>query len=161
MVLTGRIPTKGVWAMTQDTALLGQLDAEAQQANPSSAFVAIGGAAAVSAVVDEFYTRLLADPATTEFFTPLVESDGLSALKRHQVLMLTKVLGGPDRYTGRDLQAAHAHLAITDETHRRVSLYLLTVMHDFKVPMDILQAADGILRSVRPQVVTRPQEDAR
>jgi hemoglobin len=161
MILTGRIPpTKGVQPMTQDTALLEHLDAEAQQANPSSAFVAIGGAAAVSAVVEEFYTRLLADPATAEFFTALVESDRLSALKRHQVLMLTKVLGGPDRYAGRDLQAAHAHLAITDDIHRRVSLHLLTVMHDFKVPMDILQAADGILRSVRPLVVTRPQEDA-
>jgi hemoglobin len=143
--------------MTQDTAPLGHLDAEAQQANPSSAFVAIGGAAAVSAVVEEFYTRLLADPAITELFTPLVESDGLSALKRHQVLMLTKVLGGPDRYTGRDLQAAHARLAITDETYRRVSLHLLTVMHDFKVPMDILQATDEILCSVRLLVVTRPQ----
>ncbi|MFG2045419.1 group 1 truncated hemoglobin [Dactylosporangium sp. NPDC048998] len=146
--------------MTQDAALLGQLDNEAQQTNPSSAFVAIGGAGAVSAVVEEFYSRLLADPATTGFFTPLVESDGLAALKRHQVLMLTKVLGGPDRYAGRDLQTSHGHLAITDETYRRVSLHLLTVMHDFKVPMDILQAADGILGSVRPLVVTGAHGDA-
>jgi hemoglobin len=146
--------------MTQDTALLGHLDAEAQQANPSSAFVAIGGAAAVSAVVEEFYTRLLADPAVRDFFTQLVESDGLSALKRHQVLMLTKMLGGPDRYAGRDLQAAHAHLAVTDESYRRVSLHLLTVMHDFKVPMDILQAADDVLRSVQPLVVGGSREGA-
>ncbi|MER7278768.1 group 1 truncated hemoglobin [Dactylosporangium sp. NPDC000244] len=147
--------------MTLDTALLGQLDAEAQQENPSSAFAAIGGAVAVSAVVEEFYTRLLLDPALVDFFTPLVESDGLSALKRHQVLMLTKVLGGPDRYSGRDLRAAHAHLTITDEAYRRVSLHLLTVMHDFKVPMDILQAADDILRSVSSLIVTGAAGDAR
>ncbi|WP_433618768.1 group I truncated hemoglobin [Dactylosporangium sp. CA-139114] len=147
--------------MTLDTALLDHLDAEAQQENPSSAFTTIGGAAAVSAVVEEFYARLLDDPALRDFFTPLVESGGLGALKRHQVLMLTKVLGGPDRYDGRDLRAAHAHLTITDNAYRRVSLHLLTVMHDFKVPMDILQAADDVLRSVSSLIVSGAQGDAR
>ncbi len=137
--------------MTQGAALLAELDAEA---NTSSPFVAIGGAAAVSAVVDEFYARLLADPGTAGFFATLVEGDGLARLKRHQVLLLTKVLGGPDRYDGRDLGEAHAGLAITDDAYQRVSLYLLTVLHDFKVPMDVLQVADATLRAVRPQIVS-------
>jgi hemoglobin len=143
-------------AMTQDSALLAKLDTEATEAHASSPFVAVGGAAAVSAVVDEFYTRLLADPATAGFFTPLVQAEGLARLKRHQVLLLTKVLGGPDWYDGRDLDAAHADLTITEDAYQRVSLYLLTVLHDFKVPMDVLQVADTTLRSVRPTVVTEP-----
>src|SRR5512138_3163153 len=114
--------------MTQDTAFLAELDAEASN-DLASPFMMIGGAVAVSAVVEEFYSRLLADPATASFFAPLVEANGMSSLKRHQVLMLTEVLGGPDRYAGRPLDVAHAPLNITGDIHRRVSLYLLTVMH--------------------------------
>ena len=139
--------------MTQDTALL-ELDADARRDSPGSTFLAIGGTAAVSAVVEEFYIRLLADPATAGFFEPMLAADGLSSLKRHQILLLTKVLVGPDRYAGRDLQAAHAHLGVTEDAYRRVSLHLLTVMHDFKVPMDVLMAVDGILRSVAPLIVS-------
>jgi hemoglobin len=139
--------------MTQTPALLAELDAEASQDFASSPFVAVGGAAAVSAVVEEFYRRLLADPVTRGYFMPFVEADGLAQLKRHQVLLLTKVLGGPDRYDGRDLGEAHTHLAITDHVYQRVSLHLLTVLHDFKVPMDVLQAADTTLRGVRPTIV--------
>jgi hemoglobin len=140
--------------MTQTAVLLAELDAQANQDFASSPFVAVGGATAVSAVVDEFYTRLLADPVSAGYFTPLVEGDGLARLKRHQVLLLTKVLGGPDRYDGRDLGEAHADLSIDDGVYQRVSLHLLTVLHDFKVPMDILQAADSVLRSVQPTIVT-------
>jgi hemoglobin len=140
--------------MTHSTDFLLELDTAARTSAPSSPFLTIGGAQAVSAVVEAFYERLLADPATAAFFTPLVDSGRLAALKRHQVLMLTKVLGGPDRYSGRDLKDGHADLGITDDLYRRVSLYLITVMHDFKVPMDILLAADTILRDVHPLVVT-------
>lgn len=145
--------------MTQDTALL-ELDTEARRDTPTSTFLAIGGTAAVSAVVEEFYIRLLADPATAGFFEPMVAADGLAALKRHQILLLTKVLGGPDRYAGRDLQAAHAHLGVTEDVYRRVSLHLLTVMHDFKVPTDVLLAVDGVLRSVAPIIVSAGTQGA-
>lgn len=146
--------------MTQTATLLAELDAEAKTSHASSPFVAVGGAGAVSAVVDEFYTRLLADPVTAGYFVPLMQADGLARLKRHQVLLLTKVLGGPDRYDGRGLDAAHASLAITDDAYQRVSLHLLTVLHDFKVPMDVLQVADSTLRSVRPAIVTKRSGEA-
>jgi hemoglobin len=144
--------------MTQ-TALLAELDAEAAESHATSPFVAVGGAAAVSAVVDEFYSRLLEDPATAGYFTTLM-GDGMARLKRHQVLLLTKVLGGPDRYDGRDLGSAHERLAISDAAYQRVSLYLLTVLHDFKVPMDVLQVADTTLRAVHPAIVTQPTAEA-
>jgi len=62
---------------------------------------------------------------------------------------LTPCPGGPDRYDGRDLGVAHAGLAITDDAYQRVSLYLLTVLHDFKVPMDVLQVAEVIAHERR------------
>jgi hemoglobin len=133
-----------------EPAQLEEIDAVARETTPTSALLSIGGANAVAAVVEEFYVRLLADPVTAPYFDPVRLAD----LKRHQVLLLVKVLGGPDRYDGRDLGAAHAGLGITAETYARVCLHLLTVMHDFKVPMDILVAANQVLVNVQGQIVT-------
>jgi hemoglobin len=138
-----------------DDSLLDDIDEAGRQSAPTSALMTIGGSRAVAAVVDEFYRRLIDDPVTSPFFG----SADLARLKRHQVLMLVKVLGGPDRYTGRDLRTAHADLRITGDIYARVCLHLLTVMHDFKVPMDVLVAANGILLSVADQVVGEPDSE--
>src|SRR5215468_4455478 len=142
--------------MTQGTAFIEQALIEEidSRTSPTSALATIGGAGPVALVVDEFYRRLLADPQVAPVFQSLIETGGMAHLKRHQVLMLVRVLGGPDQYTGRDLATAHRGLGITDPLYRRVSLYLLLVMYDSKVPMDILCAADDILRSVHGMVVT-------
>lgn len=139
--------------MTQtfmEPATLDDIDAAGRETTPTAALMTIGGAHAVAAVVEEFYSRLLTDPVTAPYFSSIE----LDTLKRHQVLMLVKVLGGPDRYAGRDLKTAHAALGIHDDVYRRVCLYLLTVMHEFKVPIEILAAADQVLASVRDQVVS-------
>lgn len=141
-------------ATFMDPTLLDEIDEENRRTTPSSALATIGGARAVAAVVDEFYHRLLTDPVTAGYFADL----SLQRLKRHQVLLLVNVLGGPDHYTGRDLGTAHAHLGVTGEVYSRVCLYLLTVMHEFKVPMDVLVAAEQILASVRGEIVTMPSE---
>ncbi len=64
---------------------------------------AIGGEAAVSAAVDDFYTRVLADPALAGFFT----ETALPRLKAHQRAFIGAALGGPDAYTGRSMAEAH------------------------------------------------------
>ena len=121
-------------------------------AAPDSPFVAIGGSAAVAGAVDELYRRLMADPVTAPAFASF-PTERMAALKRHQVLLLTRVLGGPDQYDGRDLRTAHADLGIDATTYQRVSLHLITVLHDLGVPMDILQTADSTLHAVAPDIV--------
>ena len=124
------------------------------QGMSTNTFEAIGGAPAVSGVVDEFYRRLLADPATAPSFESLVADGRLGRLKRHQVFLLTKVLGGPDQYDGRELGVAHAELHISAGDYQRVRLHLLTVLHDAGVPMDVLQAADSVLHDAAGAIVT-------
>ncbi len=60
----------------------------------SSHYERIGGSPAVKGVVDELYVRLTADDQVGHYFTDI----DLPTQKRHMVLMLTKVLGGPDTY---------------------------------------------------------------
>ena len=51
----------------------------------------VGGNAAVTGVVDQFYDRVLADPELVAYF------DGVDVghVKRHQVLLISSVLRGP------------------------------------------------------------------
>jgi hemoglobin len=99
----------------------------------------IGGGSAVSAVVNDFYGRVLGDSQLAPYF----EEVDLARLKRHQVLLVTKLLGGPDNYTGRPLDEAHDGLGITHDD-------LAAVVSHFAAAMKAAGAADDIvLRAVR------------
>ena len=69
-------------------------------------FSLIGGSQTVSAAVEAFYQRILADESISHFF---VHSD-LAHLRAHQNMFVSALLGGPEPYTGRDVAAIHAHL---------------------------------------------------
>ncbi|OLF11992.1 group 1 truncated hemoglobin [Actinophytocola xinjiangensis] len=69
----------------------------------------IGGQEALAAVVDDFYDRVLADPALTGSFAGV----NLARLKGLQVEFFAVALGGPDEYGGRTMKEVHRGLGIT------------------------------------------------
>ena len=106
----------------------------------------IGGGAAVSAVINDFYGRVLGDSQLAPYF----EEVDLARLKRHQVLLVTKLLGGPDNYTGRPLDKAHDGLGITHDD-------LAAVVSHFAAAMKAAGAADDIvLRAVAGVAANEP-----
>jgi hemoglobin len=106
----------------------------------------IGGGSAVSAVVNDFYGRVLGDSQLAPYF----EEVDLARLKRHQVLLVTKLLGGPDHYTGRPLDEAHDGLGITHDD-------LAAVVSHFAAAMKAAGAADDIvLRAVAGVAANEP-----
>ena len=111
----------------------------------------IGGGPAVSAVVDALYARLTVDPQVGHYF----EDISLPEQKRHMILMLTKVLGGPDGYDGRDLDVAHQPLGISDPDYDRVGETLMGILGEVGVPDDIQGRVGDVLGAVRPQVVSQ------
>ncbi|HET9021646.1 MAG TPA: group 1 truncated hemoglobin [Ornithinibacter sp.] len=117
----------------------------------ASDFERIGGAPAVAAVVDELYKRVTTDPLVGHYF----EGIDLPRLKRHMVLMLTSVLGGPDDYDGRPLDEAHQPLGITDEDYARVGEHLMAILAEAGAPEDVQGDVAGVLGAVRPQVVSK------
>ncbi|WP_306054938.1 group I truncated hemoglobin [Natronococcus wangiae] len=68
----------------------------------------LGGWDAIAAVVDRFYERMLEDDRVAHFF----EDIDVQRQRAHQTQFLSAVAGGPVDYTGRDMEAAHAHLDI-------------------------------------------------
>ena len=118
----------------------------------ASDYERIGGGPAVSAVVDEFYQRLTADDQVGHYFQEV----SLPTLKRHQVLMITTILGGPNQYDGRPLDEAHKPLGITDSDYQRVGSHLMSCLQDAGVPDDIQGRVGVALGQVRDSIVASP-----
>jgi len=120
------------------------------EAIPANVYQAIGGRAAVSAAVDGFYQRLLADPVLSGFFPGGVAP-------RHRAYLITilgEALGGPERYRGPDLARAHGGLGITDADFDRTAGHLAATLDSLGVPGHLVDHIVGIVAGLRPAVVT-------
>jgi hemoglobin len=109
----------------------------------------IGGGPAMSAVVNDFYGRVLGDSQLATYF----EEVDFARLKRHQVLLVTKVLGGPDNYTGRPLDAAHDGLGITHDDFAAVVSHLAAAMKAAGAADDIVLRAVAGVAANEPDIV--------
>src|SRR6187402_1035785 len=114
-----------------------------------SDYDAIGGGPAVSAVVNDFYKRVLGDPQLAPYF----EGVDMPRLKRHQVLLVTQVLGGPANYDGRSLSEAHAGPGIDSDDINAVVGHLAAAMKDAGVPDDIIGRAGAAVVATEPDIV--------
>ncbi|WP_211592430.1 MULTISPECIES: group 1 truncated hemoglobin [unclassified Microbispora] len=120
--------------------------------NTSSYYDQIGGAPVVRDVVDRFYVRVLGDDDLKPYF---VDVD-MPRLKRHMVVLLCSVLGGPEPYEGRDLGEAHAGMGITSEHYDKVGEHLFAVLQDSGVGEDILRDVGLVLGKVKSSIVAEP-----
>lgn len=117
---------------------------------PTSDYERIGGAPAVRSVVQSFYESVLADPDLAGMF---VDVD-MSRLKRHQVQLISHVLGGPVEYEGRDLRVAHEGLAIRPRHFAAVVAHLVAALREADVPADVVDRVVAALAGSERDVVT-------
>ena len=109
----------------------------------------VGGGAAIRVVVDRFYELVLSDERLATYFT---DTD-LPRLKRHQVLLISQVLGGPANYDGRDLQQAHSGLEISREDFGVVVSYLAQALREAGVEDEIIARVGATLAATEDDVV--------
>ena len=120
------------------------------ETEPISVYEAIGGRAALTAAVDDFYGRLLADRVLGPLFPR-----GATAIHRAFVItILGEALGGPERYRGPDLAAAHRGLGISDAHFDRAAVHLYATLDALSVPRHLADHVVGIVAGLRPAVVT-------
>ena len=120
------------------------------EATAVNIYQAIGGRAAVTAAVEGFFGRLLADPVLSGFFP-----DGVGPRHRaYLVTVLGEALGGPERYRGLDLAKAHGGLGITDADFDRTAGHLAATLDSLGVPGHLAGQIVGIVAGLRPAVVT-------
>ena len=115
-------------------------------------YEAVGGGPAIGAVVSDFYDRVLGDPGLAPYFDDV----DLGRLKRHQALLVASVLGGPEPYTGRPLDQAHAGMGIDHEDFSAVVGHLASALKDAGVPDDIIGRAGAAVVATEPSIVESP-----
>jgi len=125
-------------------------DTPATGAGAISIYEAIGGRAAVTAAVDNFYGRLVADPELAPFFP-----GGVGPRHRaYVVTVLGEALGGRERYRGPDLAEAHRHLRISDAHFDRAAAHLAGTLDELGVPCHLADQIMQIVAGLRPAIVT-------
>ena len=68
--------------------------------------------------------------------------------------MLGEALGGPERYQGPDLVAAHRGLSISDAHFDRAAAHLDATLDGLGVPRDLTDRIVAVVAGLRPAVVT-------
>lgn len=120
-----------------------------EEAEPVTALDAVGGAQGIREAVERLYARLVADPTVSHYFAGV----DMPRLKRHQVLLLAQLLGGPARYAGRDLAQAHAHLRVTARDYRCVIDHLVAVLTELGLEPGTVAAVSLALHGFERDVV--------
>lgn len=119
-----------------------------------SLFDKIGGEAAVNAAVDLFYRKVLADNRINKFFA----GTDMERQAAKQKAFLTVALGGPNKYTGKDMRDGHAHLVkqgLNDSHFDAVMEHLGATLTELKVPGELIAQAAAIAESTRNDVLGR------
>jgi hemoglobin len=114
----------------------------------------LGGDAAINAAVDIFYNKVMEDPHINGFFVN-VDRD---ALRAKQKMFLTLAFGGPNRYTGRGLRAAHSNAVrngLTDSHFDAVARNLQATLDELNVPAALAGEVMAILASAKNDVLGR------
>lgn len=124
--------------------------------NEISLYERIGGVPAITAAVDRFYERVLADSELKDFFNGV----SMSRLKAHQFAFLSQALGGPKQYSGASMRDAHSRLPIEQRHFDSVAVHLVETLRELTVSEDIIGAIASALTPLSEQIVNTPARSA-
>ena len=110
---------------------------------PISIHDAIGGYEAIEIVVEDFYTRVLADDQLSGFF----EGSNMNRLKGKQVEFFAAALGGPEPYAGAPMKQVHQGRGIMMSHFALVAGHLTDSLSAAGVPPATI---DDIIGAIAP-----------
>jgi len=129
----------------------------------------LGGEQGLTNLVNDFVQRALQDPRVNwqrkgvthgGFFhkkRPVNWDDNpqnVAVLKKHIVQFLSLATGGPARYEGKEIQATHAGMRITNPEFDAAVGDLKATLDKMQVPNTEQKELLAIIESTRPQIVT-------
>ncbi len=117
----------------------------------------LGGKPAIEAVVDNFLSRLSADPRlTNQQVRKRLEAIHVPSLKIQVVNQLCEATGGPCKYTGRDMKMSHAGLEITSREFDIGVEDLVATLDKFKVGEREKKELLALLGPLKKDIVQKP-----
>ena len=122
-------------------------------AKEKSLYVRLGGKKGITAVVNDFVTRINADTRVNSFFAATVaDPTRLSKFKTHLVEQLCQASGGPCKYSGKDMKTAHAGMKITTDNFNAVVEDLTGALDKFKVGANEKNQLLGVLSPMKADI---------
>jgi hemoglobin len=95
----------------------------------------LGGATAVSGVVDQFLGNVVADNRiNAKFSATVADANRVQALRTNLINQISEAAGGPVKYTGKTMAAAHAGMDITTDEFNALVEDLVASLDSFEVP---------------------------
>ncbi|GDY13979.1 hypothetical protein LBMAG53_28570 [Planctomycetota bacterium] len=124
------------------------------EARENSLYHKLGGQAAISAVVDAFYVKVLADVRIKHHFADI----NMAKQGNRQKAFLSAAFGGPVAWTGKDMRKAHIDLKLTEADFNAVAENLVKTLQDFKVKQELIDQVVAIAMSVKNDVLNKPKD---
>jgi len=116
----------------------------------------LGGKPAITAVVDEFVGNCAGDKRINTFFAATAANkDRLTKFKENLVNQICEASGGPCKYTGKDMKAAHAGMGVTGADFDALVEDLVKALDKFKVAKADKDTLLGVLGPMKAQIVEK------
>ncbi|BET26583.1 hemoglobin [Limnobacter thiooxidans] len=119
-------------------------------ANSGSLYDQLGGKESIRTVMDDFVARVKADPRIGDQFQN-TDANRLASQLTDQVCEAT---GGPCKYVGLDMKAAHAGMTITKAHFNALVEVLVASMNAKGVPFDLQTDILALLAPMHRDVIT-------
>jgi hemoglobin len=118
-------------------------------AQEKSLYDRLGGKDAITAVVNDFAGRVLADARINKKFAKS-DPGRLTTMLIDQICNAT---GGPCQYTGRDMKKAHKNMKVTEGEFNALVEDLVATLDKFNVPEREKKELLGLLGPMQAQIV--------
>jgi hemoglobin len=122
-----------------------------RSAPEKSLYDRLGGKPAIQAVVDDFIGNVAADGRINGFFA----NTDIPRLNIMLVNQICEATGGPCKYEGRSMKAAHDGMGVTDAHFNALVDDLVKSLNKFKVPEQEKNELLTALASMKGDIVAR------
>jgi hemoglobin len=117
----------------------------------------LGGEKGVRAVMREFLTTAAKDPKVNVDRNgnyPLTQ-ERAERIEQQVVELVSAVTGGPLKYTGRDMKAAHQGMMITEAEFNAAAGHLIAALKKFEVPQAEIDELIAIIATTKKDIVEK------
>lgn len=146
-MISHRIKALGLAAML--VALLG--GTSASNADEKTLYDDLGGKDGIAKIIDYSMTDYVTDPRISDQF----DNINLDWLKARFVLQFCQLTGGPCKYPGRDMHAAHKGLHLDSAQFNAVVEDLQDAMDKAGIPFRTQNRLLALLAPMKQQIVAR------
>jgi hemoglobin len=120
----------------------------------ASLYERLGGMPAIRAVVDDFVGRVLADERVNRWFAHAAADPGEAAAYKAKLAdFLCQGTGGPCKYMGADMAAAHRGRGVTEQAFQAVVEDLVATLDKLHVPEKEKSEVLAILAPLKTAIV--------